>query len=394
MGNRPHIEISYNYLNKKNENLCGDKVQVFKSDDRSIIVLADGLGSGVKANILATLTSKIAITMLKRNAGIEEVVDTVIHTLPVCSVRKIAYSTFTIVEIDRDMNCRIFEYDNPDFFLIRGNRLGNPSKREILIGDKKVSVSEFRLRIGDELYICSDGVVHAGAGRYLAFGWKWEDVASYILRRKAGTAFESCSNLLESCYDLYDGKPDDDTTVAVVKVRQPVELNLFAGPPVNREFDKPFIELFRGLGGKKIISGGTAAKIFSRVTGNELVTNLNYIDRKVPLTASMKEVDLVTEGIVTMNRCVELIERFEKGFSNVDLKKKDGATRMLRMFLEDCTHIRIWFGKAVNPAHQRHGFPSELSLKINVVNRLVDALGRIGKEVRIEYISEINYEIV
>ena len=394
MPSMTYIDVSYNYLNKKNENLCGDKVQVYKSEDRTIIVLADGLGSGVKANILATLTSQIALTMLKRNASIHEVVDTIIHTLPVCSVRKIAYSTFSIVEIDKDLNCQIYEYDNPAFFFIRDYKIMKPKKESIIIHDKEVFVSRFKLKISDVLYLCSDGVVHAGVGRYLPFGWQWEDVGKYLIGQQALASFHLCNELLYACNDLYEDMPDDDTTVVAVKVRRQQNLHIFTGPPVVKELDKPFVEHFNKLYGKKMICGGTAAQIYARETGKKIITDLDYISPDVPVTARIKGVNLVTEGIVTMSKCVELIEKFKEDYRQVNFKHQDGATKMLRMFLEDSTSITIWFGKSVNSAHQHFDFPQTLSLKINVVNQLISALKSLGKEITIEYISEINYESI
>ncbi len=386
------VDISYNSLNKKNESLCGDKVQIYKSEERIIAVLADGLGSGVKANILATLTSQIAVTMIKRNAGISEVVDTIMHTLPVCSVRKIAYSTFSIVEIDKDLNCQIYEYDNPSFFFMRKGKVLETEKKLIKVHEKDVYTSRFKLEENDVVYILSDGVIHAGAGKYLPFGWKWEYVALFLERQNTKTAFSLCNKLLNACSDLYDNEPDDDTTVVTIKIRPQQLLNVFTGPPADKELDSAFIDYFKRLQGKKMISGGTTAQIYARETGSELKANLDYIDSKVPVTASINGVDLVTEGVVTMSKCTELIKKYKTDYKSVDLDKKDGATRMLKLFLEESTSIKIWFGKAVNQAHQNHYFPVDLSFKINVVIELVEALKSLGKEVELEYISEHKYE--
>jgi len=391
---RTFVDISNNSLNKKSESLCGDKVQIYKSEERTIIVLADGLGSGVKANILATLTAQIAVTMIKRNACINDVVDTIMHTLPVCSVRKIAYSTFSIVEIDKALNCQIYEYDNPAFFFLRQGEVVNIDKERIRIYEKDVYVCRFKLRQDDVLYVLSDGVVHAGVGKYLPFGWKWEYVAQFLERQESKAAFGLCNKLLDACSDLYDEKPDDDTTVVVIKIRPEQILNVFTGPPVDQKRDYDFINYFKHLAGKKMISGGTTAQIYARETGQTLTASLDYIDNEVPIIANIYGVDLVTEGVVTMSKCTELIKKFKANHKSVDLSKKDGATQMLKLFLEESTHIKIWFGKAVNQSHQSHAFPVDLSFKINVVRALVEALESVGKDVEFKYISEHEYERV
>ena len=93
-------DIGYKSINHYGEELCGDHVDIVEeSENSTVIVLADGLGSGVKASILSTLTSKIISTMMAAGLSIEDCVSTIAATLPVCSVRGVAYSTFTIMHI-------------------------------------------------------------------------------------------------------------------------------------------------------------------------------------------------------------------------------------------------------------------------------------------------------
>ena len=388
------LDIAHHSLNKRSETLCGDKVQVFKSEDRTMIVLADGLGSGVKANILATLTSQIVISMLKMHAGIHDVVDTIMHTLPVCKLRGIAYSTFTIVEIDRELNCQIYEYDNPAFILIRGGELKQPLKQVQSVSGKDVLVSRFKMQEADQLCLCSDGVVHAGVGTYLSFGWEWDNVAKFVKNLDEITAFEVCHKLIDICRSLYDGCPDDDTTVVALKIRRRQDLQVFTGPPANPLLDKPFVAFFKQLGGRKMIGGGTAAQIYARCTGQKVKADLFYADASVPMTASIQGIDLVTEGVITMSKCTELLRQYKRNHRSIDLTLKDGATRMMRLFLMESTCVNFWFGKAVNSAHQTPDFPASLSRKIDIVTDLMEALRALGVDASIRYISEIKYERV
>ena len=387
------IDIAYNSLKKYGEELCGDKVEVFKSDDRVIIVMADGLGSGVKANILATLTSKIAITMLKAGESLEEVIETLIATLPVCQVRKIAYSTFSIIEFDEDLHCRIVESDNPPFVFLRNGESIKTEKTRMIICDKSVEISNIQLQQNDMLYVFSDGVVHAGIGKCLNLGWTHDKVEGFIKENSnESNAAKLSANLLNACKDLYVGAPGDDTTVISLKVREPVNLLVFTGPPINPQLDAPFVKMFMKSRGRKVVCGGTVANIISRELQRPIETTLDYIDKDIPPVGKIDGVDLVTEGVITLNRVVKLIEMWKQDSTLVNLQNKDAATCVFKMLMEDCTNIDIWVGKAVNEAHQVFNFPSELSLKINVVKRLENALRSIGKVVQIRYISEINYQ--
>ena len=113
-------DIGYKSINHAGEQLCGDHVEVVEQEDGStVIVLADGLGSGVKASILSTLTSKIISTMLAAGLSIEECVETIAATLPVCSVRGVAYSTFTIIRLIRNQTAELIQYDNPQVIVLR-----------------------------------------------------------------------------------------------------------------------------------------------------------------------------------------------------------------------------------------------------------------------------------
>ena len=388
------VEIGYNSLNKKGEELCGDKVEVFQSEDRTIIVLADGLGSGVKANILATLTSKISITMLKKGADIEEVIETIAHTLPVCKVRNIAYSTFTIIEIDKNLRCKIFESENPPFFFLRDQKILQPEKKEVVILDKTIILTDIQLQEEDIIYICSDGVIHAGVGQTLNFGWEWKHVAKYVERKQDLNAGFLSRRLLEACDELYDGLPGDDTTIVTLKIRQPVNVLLFTGPPLNPENDHEVIKKFMRTKGKKIVCGGTAANIVARELGKEIETSLDYEDKSLPPTGKIEGVDLVTEGVLTISRTIELIEAYRERKFKVEDLGKDGASMLFDMLMSYGTHIDFWLGKAMNYAHQDPDFPVDLSIKMNVVKELQRALESVGKVATIRYISEVRNENV
>ena len=386
------IDVAYDSLLKKDEELCGDRVEIIRLEDSTIIVMADGLGSGVKANILASLTAKIASTMLKEGADIYETVDTIVNTLPVCKVREIAYCTFTLMKIYNDGRAYIAEYDNPPYFLIRNNEGLEINKKESIINEKKVVESEFILKEGDVLTVVSDGCIHAGIGNILNLGWSWDNVQNYLIRnsqfRRSAKNIEK--DLIQVCWDLYGGQPGDDTTIVCVKARKPEVIDLFTGPPKDERNDRYIIKEFMKGTGKKIICGGTTSNIASRELGRPLKVNLDFYDKDVPPTATMEGIDLVTEGVLTLSKAIEKLSNYDASFAErdnyYDLEGQDGASRLVKMLIEDCTHFNLWVGKAINPAHQNPNFPIDLSIKLKLVDQLVEHMKKLGKYVSINYI--------
>lgn len=381
------IDIAAESLNKLGEELCGDKTEFFRTNDGIIAVLSDGLGSGVKANILATLTSKIAITMLKEGLEIEEVVDTITNTLPICNLRKLAYSTFSIVKIFNNRQAYIVQFDNPNIFFIRNGRVIDLQSKIIEINNRKVKESIVSLKENDTLVLVSDGVIHAGVGKVLNLGWQWAHVAEYLEKvlQNNNSAKAITNSLLGACADLYLNEPGDDTTVMTIKLRKAEHVTLFSGPPENRAKDNMVVKEFINNEGMKIICGGTAANIVSRETGKQLVTNFEIYDKKIPPTASLDGINLVTEGVLTLNAAVEKLKAV-KNYNDLSfLHKKDGASRLAKIIAENCTHLKMIVGKATNPVHQNPNFPRELSIKLKVLEELKKAAEEIGKIVTIEY---------
>lgn len=383
-------DIYWESINKFGEELCGDSVEIFHSPQKTILVLADGLGSGVKANILSTLTTKIAATMLKDGASIEDTVETIASTLPVCKIRKIAYSTFTIITVDHKCNCHIVEYDNPPVFILRDGKIIGVDGVKREIAGKQVTESYLKVEENDTFVAVSDGVVHAGVGGLLNLGWQWENIARYI--EKVSRIENSPKNLVRLLStvtsNFYMDKAGDDATIAALKVIRPRQVTVFTGPPQNPEDDEKVVKLLVEQPGKKVVCGGTAARIVSKILKRELTTSTEFIDPNVPPTAEIKGIDLVTEGVLTLTRTRQILQEYvlpQTKFSDLrQLNKKDGASRLAKI-LVDATDLTFLLGKAINPAHQNPDFPKELSIKLNIVKDIATLLGKMGKDITVKY---------
>lgn len=386
-----YLETYSESMSKYKEELCGDKVEVIRDDQSVIIVLADGLGSGVKANILATLTAKIIATMLARGSDLDEAVDTIASTLPVCKERDIAYSTFTILQLFNNGKGYLVEFDNPSIFRIRKGRLLPVETVSRSIGGKTVKEARFDLEQDDLFVMASDGVIHAGIGGRLNLGWQWENVGEYLQNAYKGDMSSKAVTklLLSACASLYAQRPGDDTTVTAVRVKKPVNLSLMVGPPVNSEKDAEVVSRFYETDGIKVVCGGTTAQIVARELGKKIIPCFDYYNPAIPPTAEVEGIDLVTEGVLTIRRALELIKACTASESTMDdflsLNNKDGASRLAKMILDESTNIDIFVGRAMNSAHQNTELPLSLSLKLKLVEEIVYCLRSIGKQVRIEY---------
>lgn len=384
------VDFAKYSVNKKGEELCGDHVETVKIPDGMLIVLSDGLGSGVKANILATLTSKIAITMLKEGASIEETIVTITNTLPECQVRKLAYSTFTIIKIMYSGEVYMVEYDNPPAFYYRNNKMQNLVKNEREVNGKLIYESNFKMEVGDTLTVVSDGAVHAGVGMTLNLGWQWEHIASY-LEDLVGTCYcadHVSHNLLSVCNNLYDNKPGDDTTVVTIRLKERQHVDLFTGPPKDKAQDEKLIQHVKEAKGKVILCGGTTANIVSNAFGEPISIDLVNYTHEVPPMGKMRGVDLVTEGLLTLNATKAILVEYLEHMPDhpMCIGGEDGASRLARMLVEDATHITCWIGQAINPAHQNPDFPQNFNLKNTIMKDITQLLEKIGKEIEINYL--------
>lgn len=383
-------DIGFSSLNKYGEQLCGDNVEVVWQDDNSVvIVLADGMGSGVKANILSKLTAKIISTMLAENMDIRDCVDTIAATLPVCSEREVAYSTFTILHIVKNKYAQVIQYDNPHVILIRNGKNYEMPTTIMDICDKTIYTSKVDLEEGDIFVLMSDGAIHAGVGELLNFGWDRKEIIEFMERfSEVGfTAKTLTSILLDECLKLYGGKPGDDTTVCTVKIRKREPMNLLLGPPVDPDDCNTMMSLFFSKEGKHIVCGGTTSNIAANYLGKKLVPTLNFFDKDIPPIALIEGVDLVTEGVITINRVLEYAKDYLT--ENVSYSKwstgQDGASKICRMLFEEATDINFYVGKAVNPAHQNPELPINFNIKMHLVEQLSTCLKQMGKRIKVSY---------
>lgn len=382
------LEYGYISLNKKGEELCGDKVEAIRGDAGEVtLVLADGLGSGVKANILSTLTSKILCTMIAARVPLDECIDTIVSSLPVCKTRGVAYATFTILSLQSDGKGSLAEFDNPPTVFVHKGKVTALERREKLYNGKKIYLSDFKMEKGDMLVAFSDGVVHAGVGQLLNFGWDIQEIRDFAeMQYDAKLSARTFASILaNACYSLYEAKPGDDTTVLAVKYRPKLSVNLMIGPPVNPARDKAVVQEFMAGDGKKAVCGGTSSQVVARELGQEVLASFDYPDKDVPPIGFIKGVDLTTEGVLTLKKMLDYAEKYVS-ITDPDVKLfkgKDGASLLANLLLIDATDVNIFVGRNVNLAHE--GLMIDNKTKLDYVVKLVNLLKGLGKNVEIKY---------
>ncbi len=382
-------DIGYKSINHVGEQLCGDHVDIAQDGDSTVIVLADGLGSGVKGSILSTLTSKIISTMMTAGLPIEECVSTIAATLPVCSERGVAYSTFTIIHLIGNETAELIQYDNPLVVFIRGGQNTDYPRVEMNIGGKRIFKSVIKLQEDDLFVAMSDGCPHAGIGTAYNFGWQREDIIAFLepVSLAGYTAKTLSTILIDECNKLYGGEPGDDATACVVRIRRRVPMNLLFGPPANRDDCTRMMSLFFSKEGKHIVCGGTTASLVAQYLNKPLCPTLAFESPDVPPIAKIEGVDLVTEGVITVNKVVSYAKNYLEGNEEYETwsLKRDGASLICRLLFEEATDINFFVGRAVNPAHQNPDLPINFNIKMNLVNALSASLEQMGKRVKISY---------
>ena len=383
-------DIGWKSINHDGEQLCGDHVEIIDRNGDSItVVLADGLGSGVKASILSTLTSKILSTMIDNGIPLEECVTTMAQTLPICKVRGLAYSTFTIIHITRNTLAELIQFDNPHVILLRDGEVYDYPEKELTIDNKKIYQSVIKLQENDIFIAMSDGCPHAGIGRVYNFGWKREDIAEYMktLAPVGYTAKTLATMLVDECNRQYGYTPGDDATSCVVRIRRRVPVNMLFGPPRNRDDCDRMMSLFFSKEGKRIVCGGTTSSIAAKYLGKPLKVSLSFERSEIPPMAELEGVDLVTEGVITISKVLEYAkdaldknELYEQWSFH-----RDGASRIAQLLFEEATDINFFVGRAVNPAHQNPELPITFNIKMNLVEELSTCLKQMGKRIKVSY---------
>lgn len=377
---------------KYGESICGDAFKFQKSEDglRLTAVLSDGLGSGVKANILSSMTAVMALKFAtQEDMNILHAAETIMSALPICQVRKISYATFTIVNANLFGDIRLVEMGNPHFLYFRAGHHVDQPYREFCSEkwhDRTMYQSHFQAGVGDRILFFSDGISQAGIGtKEYPLGWSEESYIGMLTKLFANKPDISSQEVCEIMVDQARRKEKsrrnmDDMTCATLYFRPTKRMLLFTGPPYDSNRDRECATYVEAFPGDKVLCGGTTAEIVSRELQRKVHTDLTGLNMDLPPTSEMEGINLVTEGVFTLTRTSTYLENFSGMFPD------NGAGRLAELLLRNDV-IEFLVGTRINEAHQDPNLPQELDLRRNIISRMAKILKeKFFKEVNIQYV--------
>ena len=380
------MDFAKTSYNKYTESICGDFYYKENSPDALTVVLSDGLGSGVKANILATLTAKILSTLLSSGMALEDAVFTTVQTLPMCKERQLAYATFVAARIQKN-TLYIARYDNPPAILLRGGKCVRVNSTRMFIQEKEIWETSVPLYIDDMLFLMSDGVTNAGVGNELSRDWGYEEAVKLLEQwyRPGVSAAWLMAHLADACLCLANNKPKDDITLLSLHLRERRAVNIIIGPPENPGEDHKILNMFFAKKGKHVVCGGSTTKMVSNFLKKPVTIVEDSATDDIPAISKIDGVDLVTEGIITLQNLPEIIKGYaDNAIVLLELEKRnDGAALLSRMIIEYATDVNIYLGNAINEGHQEDGLGIDIASKLKLVQDIEKSLESIGKKVKI-----------
>lgn len=391
MNNSLFIDIGAYQKQKDGEDCFGDTIYSKKipEERRVISVLSDGLGSGVKANILSSMTTRMAMKFMEDNTDLLRSSEIMMDALPICQIRKISYATFSIVDSELEGKTRIFEMDNPRYIFIRGNKQLAIKGREFSSPkwkERSIGVSQITTQPEDRIILMSDGVTQAGLGnKKYPLGWGRQGCIDFVLKEIEKDPYMSSQTLAQKIVEEaltkeIDHKAGDDISCVCIYFRTPRKLLVLTGPPFDEDKDHEFAELVSSYDGKIAICGGTTANIIERELCLKCEIDKTSFDVNIPMASQMEGIDLVTEGILTLTDVYRMLKE------GIDRKPNVASVRLVNLLLGS-DRIDFVVGTKINVAHQDPSLPMELEIRRNIVKKIFRLLqSQYLKEISVRYL--------
>ncbi len=363
-----HTDIFSLQTSKKPGMPFGDVLGFRHNTDATTIILADGLGSGIKANITAQMCVSRLLSLIDHGATLREAFSAIVKTMNSAWGRHEAFSVFSVARILSNGYTTVLSYDSPPPLIVSQGIAKVLEDRVYTLEKAVICENIGRLEEGESLLLMSDGVTQAGMGKGAVNGWESKGVASFINKTLKNEQLKG-EKLLKLIHNqsriLAGNKQTDDSSLLLAQNRRGVVVNLLSGTPINKDADYKLVHDFVCTRGIKIICGGTTATIAAREMKQRLVANNDYESPIAPPSYKLKGVNLVTEGIVTLNQLYNLMD--EENIENGD----DSPVFELLELLNNADRINIFTGKSSNASGGNIVFKQQGILPRQIILQLI-----------------------
>ena len=376
-----HVEIITEQISKKSDKPNGDVFATVRDKSSTIHILCDGVGSGIKANIAATMTVARFNELIRGGFSLRQAIECIVKTMEEARLKDLPCAFLTVVRVLTNGVTSIISYEMPDSLFV-ANRYSSILKSFCQTYDQGIiAESDCSLNIGEGIIVLSDGITNAGMGKGLPLGWTIEGVNKFVNERLAsGKNIKDLPKLIiREAKKIWKNKIEDDCSVSFIYCRKGRVINLFSGPPSDDEMDTIVVNKFLSNEGLKIVCGASTAKIVARVIGKELVINPNFKSMIAPPNYEIEGIDLVTEGAVTLN---QLYNVWDEDFEKME---KDSPVTDLYALINVADRVNIYAGKSKNPANDDISFKqSGILSRRKILPLLAEKLRQEGKLVWME----------
>ena len=347
-----YFEVITEQYSKKRGQPSGDVVHTERTKSSTYHILCDGVGSGIKANIVATMAVSRLNELMKEGFSLRNAFANIVRTMEDARQKDLPVAFFSVVRILPDGIATILTYEMPEVIFASKRYTSRLQTINQNFLDGLIGETSCVLGVGEGLIIFSDGISQAGLGKGILNGWGVDGVnkfANDLLR--AGTDLKELPSLIiDEAKKLWKGELGDDLSVSLLLCRKGRVINIFTGPPSDPSLDITVVNKFLQQDGVKIVCGASTAKITARVMNKPLRINTEYTGDITPPDYDIEGIDLVTEGAVTMNQL------YNVWGEDSNKLEKDNPVTIFYSLLSVADRVNIFLGKSINPANEDISF--------------------------------------
>lgn len=362
-----HVEVNITQTSKKPGNVCGDVAASSRTPEYTLILLADGIGSGVKANIYANMVISRIQRLIENGFSLRHAFNALVTTMHESRGTELPYSVFTIVQVLNNGEATVLSYEMPEAIFVGQYNASVLKRKNLMIKREIKGESNLFLEAGESLILYSDGISNAGVGGNTKLGWNSDEVCCFVNDRiVAGEArFNLGKRVHQQAKDLWGTPCGDDCTVINLVCRKGKIANILTGPPANRSDDKKVIKEFLDLPGIKIVSGATTAKLVAKYLNCQVQINQADSSLIAPPGYSIEGIDLVTEGAVTLNQLYNIFDSDPTFF-----EQQSSVTRLYDALI-DADRVNFILGSGKNIGHSDIAFKQQGILPRQTIVKLL-----------------------